>query len=124
MERHCESSRSGLFSNGRELRIHPLTLLRLRVFCRFSIPQSSGRHFTSFSNFCRLRPEPRASIAFPSFIRHPRRYRQGDAFFHLRIPTAMSRLKRERAAIERVIERLERKAEGCEGEMKGLKVEL
>lgn len=84
----------------------------------------SGRHFTSFSNFCRLRPEPRASIAFPSFIRHPRRYRQGDAFFHLRIPTAMSRLKRERAAIERVIERLERKAEGCEGEMKGLKVEL
>lgn len=36
----------------------------------------------------------------------------------------MSRLKRERAAIERVIERLERKAEGCEGEMKGLKVEL
>ena len=52
------------------------------------------------------------------------RYKQGDAFFHLKPKAALKTLKIDRKAIERDIKGLERRVEECETGMKGLKVQL
>jgi prefoldin subunit 4 len=51
-------------------------------------------------------------------------YKLGEAFFHLSLAEARRQLKRDLKKYDVTIEELEKRKEGCEGEMKELKVQL
>ncbi|KAG5639036.1 hypothetical protein H0H81_007649 [Sphagnurus paluster] len=53
-----------------------------------------------------------------------RRYKVGEAFLHLPLPRALKRLEKDQATIDARITTLAASAEGCEVEMKELKVTL